>query len=199
MYITSEKLTTAIFVNDLFWLCVELWDYWSFKFLSNFVQASGLTGVRQEVAVWLSAVCPHFEKFEASAPFSPTAAPELCLPLNTKWRLCVTNWFQLAVAMVSALEGVVGTGRGQEEWWVCHMTTEKCLMSCDGFGRVINTHTDLMGVNAELCWLCFLLNISSQQCHLRHMLNPEHAFVFNSSLHGDYRIVQYRVNRLGLC
>lgn len=82
--------------------------------------------------------CPHFEKvwgsFRARAPFSPTAAPELCLTLHTKWRLCVTNWFQLAVAMVSTLEGAVGRRRGQEGWWVCHMTTQrKCLMSCDVF------------------------------------------------------------------
>lgn len=82
-----------------------------------FAPASGLTGVIQEVAVWLSAACPHFENFEAPeawAPFSPTAAPELCLTLHTKWRLCVTNWFQLAVAMVSTLEGAVGGRRGQE-------------------------------------------------------------------------------------
>lgn len=113
-------------------------------FSLNFALASGLTGVIQEVAVWLSRACPHFEKFEAPearAPFSPTAAPELCLTLHTKWRLCVTNWFQLAVAMVSTLEGAVGGRRGQQGWWVCHMTTEKCLMSCDVFGRAINTHT----------------------------------------------------------
>lgn len=82
---------------------------------SVFALASGLTGVIQEVAVWLSTACPHFEKFEAPeawAPFSPTAAPELCLTLHTKWRLCVTNWFQLAVAMVSTLEGAVGGRRG---------------------------------------------------------------------------------------
>lgn len=61
--------------------------YWSFWFLSNFALASGLTGVIQEVTVWLSTACPHFEKFEAPeawAPFSPTAAPELCLTLHTK-------------------------------------------------------------------------------------------------------------------
>lgn len=61
--------------------------YRSFRFLSNFALASGLTGVIQEVAVWLSTACPHFEKFEAPeawAPFSPTAAPELCLTLHTK-------------------------------------------------------------------------------------------------------------------
>lgn len=54
---------------------------------SNFAPASGLTEAVQEVAVWLSAAWPHFEKFEApeaQAPFSPTAAPELCLTLHTK-------------------------------------------------------------------------------------------------------------------
>lgn len=72
---------------------------------------------------------------EVRAPFSPTAAPELWLTLHTKWRLCVTNWFQLAVAMVSTLEGAV---RGRRGCRVCHMTTRrKCLMSCDVFGRAI--------------------------------------------------------------
>lgn len=54
---------------------------------SNFAPASGLTEAVQEVAVWLPAAWPHFEKFEAPearAPFSPTAAPELCLTLHTK-------------------------------------------------------------------------------------------------------------------
>lgn len=49
--------------------------------LSRFSLASGLTEVIQEVTMWLYAACPHFEKFEAPdawAPFSPTAAPELC-------------------------------------------------------------------------------------------------------------------------
>lgn len=95
--------------------CAQKCVYWSFGFLSDFSLASGLTAVIQEVAVWLSTACPHFEKFEAPeawAPFSPTAAPELCLTLHTKWRLRVTNWFQLAVAMVSTLEGAIGGRRG---------------------------------------------------------------------------------------
>lgn len=65
--------------------------------------------------LWLLTACPHFKKFEAPkacAPFSPTAAPELCLTLQTKWRLCVTNWFQLAVAIVSTLEGAFEGRRG---------------------------------------------------------------------------------------
>lgn len=105
-------------------LRVSLWLY-TLKFQ---------TAVIQEVAVWLSRACPHSEKFEAPeawAPFSPTAAPELCLTLHTKWRLCVTNWFQLAVAMVSTLEGAVGGRRGggcvtwpQRNAW-CHVT---CLV-----------------------------------------------------------------------
>lgn len=78
-------------------------------------------------------ILKKFEAPEAWAPFSPTAAPELCLTLHTKWRLCVTNWFQLAVAMVSTLEGAVRRRRGQEGWWVCHMTTQRnawCHVTC---------------------------------------------------------------------
>lgn len=32
---------------------------------------------------------------------------------------------------------------------VSHDHTEKCLMSCDVFGRAINTHTDVMTVQVE--------------------------------------------------
>lgn len=53
--------------------------------------------------------------------------------------------------MVSTLEGAVGGRRGQEGWLVgvSHDHTEKCLMSCDVFGRAINTHTDVMAVKVE--------------------------------------------------
>lgn len=120
--------------------------------LYNFALASGLTGVIQEVAVWLTAACPHFEKFEAPeawAPFSPTAAPELCLTLHKMKAMC---------------HKLVPTGRchgfhiGRSSWrkegpggvvGVSHDHTEKCLMSCDVFGRAINTHTDVMAVKVE--------------------------------------------------
>lgn len=32
---------------------------------------------------------------------------------------------------------------------VSHDHAEKCLMSCDVFGRAINTHTDVMAVQVE--------------------------------------------------
>lgn len=121
--------------------CIE---QWSFKFQWNCSRASGLTGDAQEAAVRLPAACPHSEKLlrllKAQAPFSPTAAPELCLVLLTKWRLCVTNWFQLVVTMVSTLEGAVGRKGGARSGGCVTWPHREMpdVMWCV-FGRAINS------------------------------------------------------------
>lgn len=81
---------------------------------------------------------------------------------------------------------------------VSHDHAEKCLMSCDVFGRAINTHTDVIAVkveqrgdSAESVLVLFVCIISSLKCHLWPLFNPEHAFVCAYSLQSDYFIVEY--------
>lgn len=146
------------------WNHVNVWQTALVRLLSR-----EWSRVIQEVAVVVAA-CLRSEKFEApEAPFSPTAAPELCLTLHTKWRLCVTNWFQLAVAMVSTVEGAVGERRGQDDRWVCHMTTHK------------NVWCHLMHLVLETWWGCIWVDqrrwCSSMTCHWEFTFDPGSPFV----------------------
>lgn len=63
--------------------------------------------------------------------------------------VCVTNWFQPVVAMVSTVEGTVrGGGERWEEKWTCHVMMT--LRSRDFFGReVINPQEVMMALSPQ--------------------------------------------------
>lgn len=88
----------------------------------------------------------------ALPPFSPLSTTwTLKTPRTQNEAVCVTNWFQPVVAMVSTVEGTVRGGGGGERWeekWTCHVMMT--LRSRDFFGReVINPQEVMMALSPQ--------------------------------------------------